>query len=530
MLNGKIKALRQQARIELMLLLVLILAIAAVFVIRTRNAPQVGISIDDAEYIVLAESFAEGQAFRRINFPDAPPQTVYPFGYSLFVLALPVKLFGSNPTVIRLINLLLLVGSALAGYRLLRFKYARPIVLASVLSLLINPRVVGQASVAMSDIAFTFFILLWLLLFQLESGNRQLTLRYLTAIIVLAIGVLVRYWGVAFIGAAVISLLLERQYRKLLALIVGLAVIGAPFLFILARLQSEAPADSYLALQAVTGSLQHYVENIRLSAITYPQAIPLMLIPLVGPQVLALLGNIGLSWLAAVFNLLIVLIVVVGFALSIKKWRFIALSVASYFAMIVVLTHHHGQAVVFNEPRYLIPIALFLYAYLFDGLSMFLGRLFRPEMGKRLIYVAAAGLLLFMFWRNQQQASAVFPVADLSAGNAWVQENTDVDAVFMAPDPVGRYLYLRRHTVEYPVEADIAEITAELDKWSVTHVLQAPPLLLDGSANVEQLADENVTAAIENLRQSYPKCLEIVFEDVAKKTTILEVDQACFSR
>jgi hypothetical protein len=195
--------------------------------------------------------------------------------------------------------------------------------------------------------------------------------------------------------------------------------------------------------------------------------------------------------------------------------------------MIFVLTNHHGKPVVFDEPRYLIPISLFLYAYFFAGLKAIFERLTRREAGGRLVYLVAAVLLVFLLWRNQQQAAAVFPVADLSTGSAWAQTHTDQDAVFMTPDPENRYLYLQRHTVAYPDDGRKVEITQELDKWAVTHMLVAPPLRIDGSANVEQLTDQNIHSTVEQLTQAYPDCLSVVFEDAEAKTMIYKVDRQC---
>jgi hypothetical protein len=505
-----------------------IILVMAVLAVRLLNAPQtVGVNHDASRYLVLAESFSKGQAFRRVNYPDAPLDTGYPYGYPLFVLSVPVFLFGINPTIIRLVNLMLLAGSAILGYRLLRFKYMKPIVLSATLLFVLNSRAIGFALEAMSDTAFTFFAVLWLLLFQLESANRKITGWYLLAIVILAVAILVRYWGVAFAGAAAIILLFERQHRKLLVLIVGLTLLLAPLFIFLAVQQTEAPASSYFAVQMITKNIDHYLQNIQVSLVTYSEAIPLVLIPLVGPRVLEILNSSGLNWLATLFNMVVVSLVVVGFVRNFARWCFIALSVALYFSMIFVLVNHYDKPVVFDEPRYLIPISLFLYAYFFDGMKVVLERVTSRDTGERLVYLAAAVLLLFMLWRNQQQTSVAFTVADLSTGGAWAQENTDQNAVFMTPDPPGRYLYLQRHTVEYPVATNTSEITAGLNRWAVTHLLQAPPLLLDGSANLEQLADPNINNTVEQLTRVYPECLTIVFEDPIERTTILEMDRTC---
>jgi len=67
--------------------LALFVAALAIYALRFQTATQPGVSHDDAEYLVLAESFATGKPYRLINYPAAPLETIWPPGYPLLVLS-----------------------------------------------------------------------------------------------------------------------------------------------------------------------------------------------------------------------------------------------------------------------------------------------------------------------------------------------------------------------------------------------------------------------------------------------------------
>lgn len=75
-----------------LLLLALIIA-SAVFSILRFDTLQLGVSYDDAHYIILAESLANGEGYRLINFPRPQIERNFPPGFPLllapFTLAFP---------------------------------------------------------------------------------------------------------------------------------------------------------------------------------------------------------------------------------------------------------------------------------------------------------------------------------------------------------------------------------------------------------------------------------------------------------
>lgn len=69
------------------------------------NSFQVGAYMDDANYIILAQSLARGRGFSQINLVTSPPETRYPPGFPL-ILAPFVRLFPNTFLPLKLLSLL----------------------------------------------------------------------------------------------------------------------------------------------------------------------------------------------------------------------------------------------------------------------------------------------------------------------------------------------------------------------------------------------------------------------------------------
>lgn len=514
----------------------LTLTSVGVYALRFATAVQPGVSHDDAEYIVLAESFATGRPYRVISYPEAPLERTWPPGYPALVLTVPWLLFGPNVTALRGVNLLLAMVNGVMGYRLARRYLERPVALAAAAMFLLNPQVAGTASVAMSDTAFTFFCLAFLLVFlrwdALGPGKRRTPTRFalfLLAALLLAAAILTRYWGVAVLGGAVLYLATRRQFARALALAAGVGIALLPFLlFLAAQPQATADLSSYRVAQLAARSPADYARSAFLSLSTYGQAIPLVLVPLLGPGAASALGKFGVAWVVTAANTVILLVAGAGFATSVLKQRAVALVIACYGGMLLLFTAHIGEEpIVFDEPRYLVPMLLFLYVGLIVGLRAIVRRVIRSSRAEWIVYASLSALVVVLILRNVQQSRTTLPVADLSAGASWTQAHTDTEAVFMTPDPVSRYLYLRRHTVDYPTAGDAANLWSTIRAQHVDYLLTAPPLRLGPSPNNAQLPDPAMEEAVLPLIRERPECFTLVFEDRDKKAAVYQVERSC---
>ena len=152
-----------------------------------------------------------------------------------------------------------------------------------------------------------------------------------------------------------------------------------PFLIFLA-LQPDAAASSFYALESVSRGLDKQLASAGVSLITYGETVPLLLVPLLGPIVSRLLAAVRLDGFIVVVDAVIWVILAVGAWQVWRRCRLPVLAVFCYLALLILLTEHLDlQPIVFDEPRYLVPITLFLYLFLLEGLLVIGRRLPRAD-------------------------------------------------------------------------------------------------------------------------------------------------------
>ena len=508
-----------------------VIILIGLYTVRFVGQVQTGVTHDDAEYIVLAESFATGQPYRLVNYPNAPLETVWPPGYPLFVLTVPFLVFGPNFALLRIINVVLALATGLTGYWLLRqfMSRSRAILLAGLF--LINPQVIKWATIAMSDIPFTLFsVVFWLFYLRWKAHAAPTWRWYGLAIISLAAAVLMRYWGVAFLAAAGIDLLLDRRWRDALLLGLGVGLLVSPFVLFLVA-QPETASSSFFAVRSVDRTLPQYLASIGVSLVTYWRTIPIEVVPVLGPMITNALGTVGLAWLVDVAHTLLILVIIIGAWSMTKRSRVPMLIAVCYIGLLIPLTEHLGtETLVFDEPRYLVPVVLFLYAFVAEGISVLAARRRMSDWRRGFFRAATLALILVLVGRNVQQAVAErnFPIGRLDSGKEWIQANTSPEAVFMTTDPVNRYIHIRRHTLDYPATTQdfwAALTEFDVDYLLITHSMRAVHtswLVGDGLQ-----PDARVESVVMPILERQSQCFNQVYSDAALDTEIYQVNSDC---
>jgi len=503
------------------------LIVAAVYTMRFVTSTQLGVSNDDALYIVLAESFATGRPYRLINYPHAPLQTIWPPGYPLLVLAPLWLLVGPSYDLLRASSLFLAFANIVLLYRVLRPLAPQPLPTLAVMLFGVHHFVAAMAGMAMSESAYLFASLGFVLLFRAwTNSSKPLNWLGLSVVLTLVAAFLIRYAGIVLLGAAVIYLLLQQRYRWTALLLVGFAVCLVPFGLFLATARLDAP-ESLSALAIAQNQVATLAEKALISLTNYARTIPLLLIPVLGPRASGVIKAAGLGWSVDVVHLVILAVVMLGLIRGLLKRDFIALYVVCYFLMLFGFTQGTSSRI-FNETRYAAAALPFLYFYLLQGVSLLARAIPKQALSPRTVTVLVSALLLVvLLLRNVQQARAEFPVADLSIGAAWLRANAPEKAVVMAPDPVSRYLYLRRKTVNYPESAGAPEFWAKLAEHNVQYLLLAPPLRLNEQANVGQAQDPGIHALEMSVIRANPDCFVPVYRDEEHSTAIYELVKEC---
>jgi 4-amino-4-deoxy-L-arabinose transferase-like glycosyltransferase len=493
-------------------LVALLIAALALYVVRYLTAVQLGVTTDDARYMVLAESFLRGQPYRIISFPDAPLETVFPPGYPLFVLAPAALIFGFNYALLRAVSIILTLGNVLLTYALVKKHLpTRSATLLVTAMFALNHVVAGLAGMAMSEPAFMFFLLLHLVLLQWwteRGGVREPQIGFLLVLaLVMAAAVLTRYQGLALVAASVVYLLAQRRARQ--AMILTVAFLLPMLAFVAVRMLMRQFATLW---QRLPSTLWNYMTTI-----------PLVMLPALGPRVLAAFTAIGLGWVVYSFHLALFSCTAFGVIRGLVRGKLPAIYAVAYFALIVVIDNHGGEFR--NEARYTAAMLPFLYLYFFKSL-LAIRRLFRVERlaMHHVRQLIGIGFIVVLLLRNVQQGRSVFPVPDLSAGASWVQAHTAEDDIIMTRDPLERYLYLRRRTVSLSSAAYEGLMQAREHQPLADYVLIAPPLRTqDQQPNLKRDLDTDDATKLLPAIQADPKRFRLVWHDSDARAYLYEI-------
>jgi hypothetical protein len=190
------------------------------------DGAPVGVFADDAFYVILARSIAEGQGFRFLNLPGSPAATHFPPGYPLALATLwrIAPAFPANLIVFKAFNAVCLAVIALgvARYARMRLGDVRLAVGAGVVTAISMPLLI-LGSMLLSELFF--LALLVLVLPEVERATDSPVSRGRLAALGVAIGVctLVRTHGIVLIPATAVVLLARRRWRDA-AIVSGIAV------------------------------------------------------------------------------------------------------------------------------------------------------------------------------------------------------------------------------------------------------------------------------------------------------------------
>ena len=204
----------------------------------------VGVFQDDAIYVVLAKALATGDGFRLINLPGAPHATHFPPAYPAF-LAVLWKLFPEFPdniVVFKFANALFLAGTAALTYRFARTRFDLGYIAASISAVIgtLSVAVLMVTGVVLSEPMYMLCVIPTLLAAEraAEDGDVRWAAAAGAAIGFLA---LVRTVGVFALPAALIVMVMRRQWRAATACLVCALVFLVPWQMWVSAYHAETP-------------------------------------------------------------------------------------------------------------------------------------------------------------------------------------------------------------------------------------------------------------------------------------------------
>jgi hypothetical protein len=208
------------------------------------TAVPVGVTWDDAVYLVGAKSIATGAGYRFLHLAGAPPAVHFPVVWPA-LLAVIWKLnpsFPDNGVLLKLVNPLLLAAAAALAcrYGARRLDLPSPVAaLAAVVFAAAWPLAALAGTLAPEPL---FIVTLFLALATADAAaDRGGWRRAVVAGVAAGAVALVMSAGLALVPALIVSLVVARRSREAVVAAVGAAALLVPWQFWLARHVTDVP-------------------------------------------------------------------------------------------------------------------------------------------------------------------------------------------------------------------------------------------------------------------------------------------------
>ncbi len=499
-------------------ILMFFVIISAFFGLLRFNSLQLGTSYDDAHYIILAESLSSGQGYELINFPRPQIERAFPPGWPMLLAPLAF-LFPGNYTVLKLLSLVLWLASIFLMYRIFSKRIQSPHLEIITGLAALNPLLVGTSVTVMAESAYLFFSLLALNVFDIwkeKAGSKKDWLIVFVAVLALYTQ-LIRTIGIALVIAVVLYLLLTRRWREV-GIATSVVIAGALLQMWLNLRNGGSVVSAGYESQVFSGSIAEKVGQMWWNALGYfNETLAGSLIAIFGARVSDFWGNYGLEFLPALMNIIILLLVVIGLAVSIKKFHVMDIYVVVYVLGILAFWNPQVGSV---KARFLIPIIPFLYFYLVQGIDRTKEKITRNRInsGRRV----EAGLFIFialtLIIRNVQnwQNPVINQMTDISIGASWVAENAPPDSIVMVNEPVPAYVHVQRKTIGYPTNGQ--DLEKYLDNQGIDYIVVSPKLQSPRSTKLDTFTLNKVLPMLNAQTEKF----KLVFTSPEHNVTVYE--------
>jgi hypothetical protein len=455
---------------------------------------QVGSNTDDAWYTVMATALARGLGYVRMWTPGLMPETNLPVGYPLLLAPLRWA-FPDTFVPLQMLSLVAAVGIVILCYVYYSRRLEQSLAWLITLLLAVHVAFVGSAVMVMTEAPYTLLSIGMLILIDIlqESDRRRSIARYFLVGLLGTSACLVRGWGIALMAAAVVYFLGKHRWREMVGLVVPFAALYGLWSARNVSLGGTMLSNNVgpTTFVSVVQQLNPDQNPINKVLIQWVQELPELLIPLIfGPKISNALQQLGLGFAPWMIGGIVLLTVVAGYLLRIRKgWTLAEVYTPAYVALLAL-------APLDATKRYLVPLLPLLLYYFAVGLQH-LASFVSHRFGWRGIakggsYVVLAMLVVLHLGRNVQEIRNPLRnrIPDVALGAGWIARNTPSDAVVMALIPRVTYLYAQRVTVPFPdgggeiYDAYPGLVTAEssvrfqeaIERYSVDYILVEPIL------------------------------------------------------
>lgn len=431
---------------------------------------------DSAQYIILAESIAQGKGLHMVNYPGEPLSNLAP----LFPLLLsPILLFlGRNLWLMHLLIVLFSYVTLVVFYRLFKPAASKTLALLAALFLASNTLFWSYSLRILTEIPFlclsgcAFY-------FLAQYNNTKDTFHNygFSAVLALAAAYLCRYAGMLIVFVSILYLFLEKppgmqnktQAKK--AFFIGGALLLAYLCWSLRNAHIQHPyafrfnkqffaLDGYRPHLGTVNSKELLVRFL-LGLDFYAQAMANMLFPY-------FMNNPKIAFLP---NLLLVfagITITIGIWVKAEEKKYIF---SLYFVIYLILICLWPYR---EDGRYILPIVPFMLLYFLSGLKAMLSFLPQKISGYcflGLSFCLLAFNILSLPKEKLSYESLYPPYKNFISLHNWIKNNLPAQGIIISRKPTVTYFYTGHQSACYPFSLNPDELWQEVLKNNARYII-----------------------------------------------------------
>jgi|GEM_PF-3073632 len=462
----------------------LLLVLASALYLKQFGNYQVGMEWDDAQYVQLAQSIALGRPYVVDTGSGVILPTRYPFGFPL-ILAPVYALSNGNFEALKSVSLVFTLASVvliLVGWEYLGLP-SRWFGLATAALYALSPQVTAMSREVMSEPAFTFFVLLGLIITISVSLDQHTDLVKCIGLgIIWLLASNVRIIGFAFVAASVLYLLLRRKWSTLALSVLGFAITLTSII----SLTSLHWSDTYnvrIYLDELTGKrileqngvATGLIPRAWQGLVDYQSYLRDSLVPFVGSSsIQSALSRFGLAPVLGMVSGFVFILLVIGYVDNLRRRSALpALGFVAFYGIVTIAWSYRGE-------RFLFGILPFLFGYLLIAGNQLL-KVVMPKMGRvmrgLIPFLGVGAVILFIglqFAASMRTESWVGHTRNFEIGASWIRENTPPDAFVVAEHNEIIHLYAGRATG--PLPDTTVSLVSSLPSHRSVYLLVAPEI------------------------------------------------------
>lgn len=479
---------------------------------------DVGSIVDDARYILGAQSLAQGE-YRTLDTPTPAPLTDPLPGYPLFLVPF-VQAVQPHWAALKGVSFLLTLASAVMVYALLApWLSSAPALWAAALYAA-NPTTVNFSVTVMSEPCFLFFVLAIFLLWRKAQASPSWALPWVIGALV-GWAALIRPQGIVLIPSLAFGAWGTRQWRMSLK-IGGMALV----------IWGTVLARNYLVAHTLTGYVENWA-NVFRHLPEGTSALSVLGLQAWGAARTLFAGTVlpapyvaSLKHLVPVYGAFVIAMAV----LTIYGARRFMKEEAHRSPRVALVTFCVLYSVVQAAwpvllPRYFLAILPFVLGFFIAGLfALPLSpgvRRVRPVI-LAFFFVAEVGQTLYAhhYMNTHPEASAALPHATFE----WVRRSTPRNAVLLTPEGPLVYLYTQRHCVYGYGPRNAEEWHTQLASMGVRYVFYKADAILSMRMETGHPSDARaVWDQAHAWMASRPDLFPVMYENAAESATVYGV-------